>query len=186
VRNNDTFVYLYLSTANCKRRMSDLKLEIHPAASDDERSACLEIMASSKPWVTLGMTLSNLTETISDPLNQVYAAYVGEEIVGTMVIQTVGDFSGYLKSIAVKQGWRSQKLGERMMAFIEQEIFSSCANLFVCVSSFNRGAQRFYLRRGYEMVGTLNNFLVEGYDEILMRKTEAPLYKAGPAKQPDQ
>jgi len=82
---------------------------------------------------------------------------------------------GYLKSIAVKSGWRGKKLGEQMMAFIEKEIFSTCANLFLCVSSFNPDAQKFYLKLGYEKIGVLKNYLVEGHDEILMRKTISPI-----------
>lgn len=62
-----------------------------------------------------------------------------------------------------------------MMAFIEKEIFSTCANLFLCVSSFNPDAQKFYLKLGYEKIGVLKNYLVEGHDEILMRKTISPI-----------
>ena len=160
--------------------MNEVELEVRPVRSDEERKACVEILVISKPWVTLGMTPSHLADTVNNPINEVYAAFVEDEIVGTIVIQTKGDFSGYLKSIAVKPGWRSQKLGERMMAFIEREIFAKCANLFLCVSSFNRDAQRFYLRQGYELVGTLHDFLVEGYDEILMRKSIAPIHHGSP------
>jgi ribosomal protein S18 acetylase RimI-like enzyme len=41
----------------------------------------------------------------------------------------------------------------------------------LCVSSFNTGAKRLYERLGYEFVGTLTNYLVEGHDELLYRKT---------------
>ena len=132
-------------------------------------------MAVTEPWITLGMSRGMVMNTFDDPLNEVFAAYVKDEIVGTMVISTKGAFSGYLKSIAVKSAWRGKKLGEKMMAFIEIEIFSTCANLFLCVSSFNRDAQKFYLKLGYEKIGVLKNYLVEGHDEILMRKTIAPI-----------
>ena len=62
-----------------------------------------------------------------------------------------------------------------MMAFIEKEIFSTCANVFLCVSSFNEDALEFYLKFGYEKVGVLKDYLVGGHDEILMRKTVAPI-----------
>ncbi len=155
--------------------MDDLILNIRPVATEEERRASAEIMAGSEPWITLGMSMEHLIDTINDPLNEAFAAWVKDEIVGTMVIQTKGAFSGYLKSIAVKPDWRGRKLGKQMMAFIEKEIFSTCANLFLCVSSFNLHAQRFYRKLGYEPVGVLKNYLVEGHDEILMRKTIAPI-----------
>ena len=61
------------------------------------------------------------------------------------------------------------------MEFIENEIFPTNKNLFLCVSSFNPDAQRFYTRLGYEQIGVLKDYLVEGHDEILMRKTIAPI-----------
>ena len=155
--------------------MEDLKLNIRRVSTKRENLSCAEIMAGSEPWITLGMTRDHVLNTFNDPLNEVFAAWVKEEIVGAMVIQTKGAFSGYLKSIAVKSSWRGKKLGETMMEFIEMEIFSTCANLFLCVSSFNSEGQRFYARLGYEKIGDLKNYLVEGHDEILMRKSIAPI-----------
>jgi len=155
--------------------MNDLKLNIRRVSTQVEKTDCAEIMAGSEPWITLGMSGEHIINTINDPLNKVFAACVNDEIVGTMVISTKGAFSGYLKSIAVKPDWRGKMLGKQMMAFIEKEIFSTCANLFLCVSSFNEDAQRFYLKLGYEKIGVLKDYLVEGHDEILMRKTTAPI-----------
>ncbi|MEN8204173.1 MAG: GNAT family N-acetyltransferase [Bacteroidota bacterium] len=155
--------------------IKDLKLDIRRVRNDKEKTVCAEIMAGSEPWLTLGLSVDQVLRTLNDPLNEVFAAFVKDEIVGTIVIQTKGAFSGYLKSIAVKQAWRGNKLGEQMMAFTEKEIFSTCTNLFLCVSSFNVNAQKFYLKLGYEKIGVLKNYLVEGHDEILMRKTIAPI-----------
>lgn len=148
---------------------------IRSVNTEKEKVICAEIMAGTEPWITLGMSSCHLRDSMNDSLNKVFAAYVQDEIVGTFVIQTEGAFSGYLKSIAVKSDWRGKNLGTIMMTFIENEIFSSCANLFLCVSSFNSDAQRFYLKLGYVKIGVLENYLVDGYDEILMRKTIAPI-----------
>ena len=61
------------------------------------------------------------------------------------------------------------------MAFAEKRIFSETPNVFVCVSSFNKGAQRFYERLGYEVIGELRDYIISGHSEILLRKTIAPL-----------
>jgi [ribosomal protein S18]-alanine N-acetyltransferase len=155
--------------------MKELKLHIGKITTDQEKIECAEMMASSEPWTTLGMSTVLIMDTLNDPLNEIYAAYVDDEIAGTMVIHTKGAFSGYLKSIAVKPGLRGQKLGEQMIKFIENEIFPTYKNLFLCVSSFNTEAQKFYLKLGYEKIGELKDYLVKGHDEILMRKTIAPL-----------
>jgi ribosomal-protein-alanine N-acetyltransferase len=157
--------------------MKDPELNIRRVSTREENLSCAELMAGSEPWITLGMDRDHVVNIFNDPLNEVFAAYIGEALVGTMVIQTKGAFTGYLKSIVVKPEWRGKKLGKQMMAFIEKEIFSTCANLFLCVSSFNREAQRFYERLGYEKIGVLKNYLVEGHDEILMRKSIAPILK---------
>ena len=132
-------------------------------------------MAGSETWITLGIPMDEIMKTLNAPLQDVYAAYVEDEIVGTMVIHTGGAFSGYLKSIAVKPGWKNQELDEQMMEFIEKEVFSTYKNLFLCVSSFNSDAQQFYKKLGYEKIGELKDYLVAGHDEILMRKTIAPI-----------
>ena len=163
----DTFVYFY--------RMKDLKLNIVRAGSEKEKTTCAEIMAGSEPWTTLGINMDHIMHILDDPLHEVYVACMEDEIVGTMVIHTKGAFSGYLKSIAVKPEWRGKKLGEQMMHYIEKEIFSTQKNLFLCVSSFNLQGQRFYTKLGYEKIGELKDYLVKGHDEILMRKTIAPI-----------
>ena len=155
--------------------MEDLKLNIRRVSTREENLSCAEIMATSEPWITLGMDADHVIGTFNDPLNELYAAWIKDEIVGTIVLQTKGAFSGYLKSIAVKPAWRGKKLGATMMEFIEKEIFSTCANLFLCVSSFNTEAQKFYLKLGYEEIGVLENYLVDGHDEILMRKSTGPI-----------
>ena len=51
----------------------------------------------------------------------------------------------------------------------------------ICVSSFYKEVQKLYRRLGYERIGVLKDFIVSGYEEILLRKTIAPLdkYKKG-------
>lgn len=132
-------------------------------------------MAGSEPWTTLGMNMDHIMNILNDPLHELYVARMGDEIVGTMVIHTKGAFSGYLKSIAVKPAWRGKNLGGQMMLYIENVIFPTYKNLFLCVSSFNLDAQRFYAKLGYERIGELKDYLVKGHDEILMRKTIAPI-----------
>jgi ribosomal protein S18 acetylase RimI-like enzyme len=155
--------------------MKDLKLNIVRISSEREKTACAEILAGSETWITLGIPMDYIMNMLNDPLYEVFAAYVKDEIVGTIVIHIKGAFSGYMKSIALKPEWRGKKLGEQIIEFIEKEIFASYKNLFLCVSSFNKDEQQFYIKLGYEQIGVLKDYLVDGHDEILMRKTVSPI-----------
>jgi len=150
--------------------MIDVKPNIHLVDSDEEKITCAEIMSKLDPWITLGVSFDQMMQTLNDNINEVYAVFIKDEIVGIIIIQTRGAFSGYLKSIALKTGWRNKGFGKVMMNFFEEKAFSNGNNAFLCVSSFNKKAQKFYLNLGYRIIGELKDYVVEGYDEILMRK----------------
>ena len=61
------------------------------------------------------------------------------------------------------------------MDYVEKRILGETPNVFICVSSFNERARKLYERRGYEVVGELKNWIVNGNSEILLRKTIGPL-----------
>ena len=86
-----------------------------------------------------------------------------------------GAFVGYIQSVCIAPEWRSKGIGSQLMAYVEKRIFSETPNAFICVSSFNNGAQRFYERLRYEVIGELKDYIISGHSEILLRKTTAPL-----------
>jgi ribosomal protein S18 acetylase RimI-like enzyme len=77
--------------------------------------------------------------------------------------------SPYVASIAVSAGARSRGVGTQLMVFAEQR-FAHRRHLFLCVSSFNRRAQRFYRRLGYKRVAEFADYIVDGHSELLMHK----------------
>ena len=80
----------------------------------------------------------------------------------------------YIVSIAVTPPFRSRGVGAALLAHVEAAYQGRSRHLFLCVSSFNPRARQFYVRHGFEAVGTLKAFLVEEADEILMHKRLAP------------
>lgn len=56
------------------------------------------------------------------------------------------------------------------MEFAENLFREEARHLFLCVSSFNARARSFYERRGYQAVGELEDYVIEGASEILMHK----------------
>lgn len=155
--------------------MNNPDLSIKRAGTLQEKQSCADIMAGSDPWITLGIALDQVLETIKDPWNETYVVRLDGEIVGTFILQTRGAFSVYLKSIAIKPELRGRNFGKIIMSYIERMVFPENANLFLCVSSFNTGALKFYEKLGYQKIGVLKDYLVRGYDEILMRKASGSL-----------
>ena len=153
------------------RRLNDLK----------EARVCAQFMCSSEPWLRLGQSYDELLELASDPSKEAYVATITAEVVGFIILDMRGSFVGYIKSIGVLPGWQKKGIGSQLMAFAEERIFRDSPNVFICVSTFNTGARDFYQHLGYQVVGPLKDYLVAGYDELLLRKTIAPLatYKTG-------
>ena len=141
----------------------------------DEAHECALILANSEPWITLRRTYDDSIKILSDPSREVHLAAVEGKIVGFIILQLRGAFVGYIQTVAVKPEWRNRGIGSRLLKFAEERIFSESPNVFMCVSSFNKRAQRLYRKLGYEIIGELKDYVVSGHSEILLRKTIAPL-----------
>ena|SRR5215208_6429437 len=145
--------------------------DIRPLAGDEEARASAKIMASTEPWITLGRSFDRCLQTMHDEELERYVAMSDGEVVGFILVAMRGAFVGYIKSVAVREDQRNKGLGSQLMAFAEERVFRDSPNVFICVSSFNRRARALYERLGYEPVGELRDFIVRGYDELLLRKT---------------
>ena len=153
--------------------MSDLNIRrLRDAA---EARVCAGFMAASEPWLTLGLTAEQIFQRLTNPAREVHVAELEHQAVGVLVLHLDGPLNGYVQTVATHSGWRGRGLGTRLMSFAEERIFRQSPNVFLCVSSFNHRAQKFYERLGYESVGELPDFLVPGHSEILLRKTRGPL-----------
>ena len=104
-----------------------------------------------------------------------YIAREADEIAGFVIICMTGAFVGYIQTICIHPGRRGQGLGSRLVAFAEARILRESPNVFMCVSSFNHDAQRLYQKLGYQVIGELTDYIVQGHSEILLRKTAGPL-----------
>ena len=154
--------------------MSVDDLVIRPIQGDDEIRACATLMASSEPWMTLGRTFEQATRILTSPTREVYVGVLGGELVGFVVLIMRGVFVGFVQTLAIRDGMRNRGFGAALMAFAEDRILRDTPNVFLCVSSFNEGARRFYERLGYSVVGELTEMLIPGHSEILMRKSIGP------------
>lgn len=151
------------------------KLSISRLATDAEARTCAHLMANSEPWVTLGRSYEACLRIVQDPTREVYLSRDEGEIVGFVILCLTGAFVGYIQTICIHPGRRGHGLGSQLVEFAERKIMEEFPNVFMCVSSFNRDAQRLYQRLGYQVVGELTDYIVQGHSEILLRKTSGPL-----------
>ncbi len=161
--------------------MSQPAIVIRPVTERQEAEFCARFMAASEPWLTLGLTFEQALTRLTNPAREVLIAKVEAQIVGVMILDLGGVLNGYIQILAVHPHWRGQGVGARMIAWAEERILRQSPNVFLCVSSFNERAQRFYARLGYERVGELPDFLTVGHAEIILRKTRGPWLAFKPA-----
>ena len=136
---------------------------------------CAHLMASNEPWITLKRNEQVGIKLLQDPISEVYLLKNNQVPIGFVMIKMKGSFTGYIQVIAISKEFRRKGIGEAAIKFIEDLIFQSFPNVFICASSFNPGAQKLYQKLGYETVGILKDYIIMGYDEVFMRKTRGPL-----------
>jgi [ribosomal protein S18]-alanine N-acetyltransferase len=151
------------------------RLSITPLSAEEDAQVCARLMCSSEPWITLGRSYETSLGIVRDPTREVYLARDESGIAGFLILCMTGAFVGYIQTICIDPRCRGLGLGSRLLEFAEERIRRVSPNIFMCVSSFNVGARRLYQRLGYEVIGELTDYLVNGHSEILLRKTFGPL-----------
>jgi [ribosomal protein S18]-alanine N-acetyltransferase len=153
----------------------DSRLSITRLATDSEAESCARLMAGSEPWLTLGRTYEASLRLLQDPTREVYVARDSAGLAGFLILCMTGAFVGFIQTVLVHPTRRGEGIGSRLLEFAERRILQQSPNVFMCVSSFNHGARRLYERMGYEVIGELSDYIVEGHSEFLLRKTTGPL-----------
>ena len=138
----------------------------------------MEVLVASEPWRTLGYS--------TDEWNRRFEALVADDAreadvvehdrlpAGIAIVRRGFLLGDYLELFAIAPSMRQIGLGRALLAHVEQRVLSRAKNFFLCVSDFNTGAREFYRRQGYHEVGAIDDLIVSGYAEILMRKTTGP------------
>jgi ribosomal protein S18 acetylase RimI-like enzyme len=98
--------------------------------------------------------------------------------VGLAVLRRQVMLGYYLELFAIAPGDRRRGAGRVLLQSVENIAFCNSTNLYLCVSDFNTAARAFYESAGYREVGRLDDLVVAGHAEILMRKTTGPAKRA--------
>jgi ribosomal protein S18 acetylase RimI-like enzyme len=105
---------------------------------------------------------------------EIYVVETTDKIAGFVIIQICGTFSGYIQTICISESHRGKGFGKKLLKFCEERILKFSPNVFICVSSFNKGAIKLYYEFVFKLVGELDNFVKDGFSELLLRKTVGP------------
>lgn len=76
----------------------------------------------------------------------------------------------YLHLISVKEEYRSQGIGKKLMDYFENVVCADYSKTFLLVADFNPEAKSFYERNGYRKVGEIPGLYRKGITEYLMMK----------------
>lgn len=135
---------------------------------------CALMMSESDPWITLEMNYEQCLNAFEGDCKEIYVVETENVIAGFVILQTCGTFSGYIQTICINEIYRGRGFGKKLLQFCEERILKFSPNVFICVSSFNKGAIKLYYEFGFKLVGKLDNFVKAGFTELLLRKTVGP------------
>jgi ribosomal-protein-alanine N-acetyltransferase len=150
------------------------KFSIKLSTDPEDFEVCALMMSETDPWITLDMNYDQCLKAFEGGSKEVYAARLNNEVIGFVIIQISGTFAGYIQTICINKEFRGNGFGKRLLLFCEERILKISPNIFICVSSFNKGAIKLYYEFGFKLVGELENFVKEGFNELLLRKTVGP------------
>ncbi|EDN66863.1 GCN5-related N-acetyltransferase [Beggiatoa sp. PS] len=132
-----------------------------------------QTLVKMEPWYSLNYKRDNLSNYLhhADPLLYRYGIVINQQIVGIVCVRYPWLQDAYLELLAIYPICQGRGIGHEVLQWIEAELLKAhCYHLWLLVSSFNYQAQRFYQKLGFVEMGQLEDFVVVGYDEILLRK----------------
>src|SRR5262245_14474110 len=130
-------------------------------------------IAAIAPWSAMNYPADALARFLAAPDSGTsrYLVKVEGAEAGVMSVRFPWLKGPYLELLALLPPFQHRGLGASLMAWFEREGLNLGArNLWVCASSFNHGALRFYGRQGFKPAATLQGLVTDGYDEVLLRK----------------
>jgi ribosomal-protein-alanine N-acetyltransferase len=154
---------------------SIINTTIERTTNQEDFDFCALMMVKSDPWITLEMDFDLCIQAFVGASKEVYIIRNDEVIAGLVILQMDGSFKGYIQTICVSEDFRGKGLGKKLLKFCEERILKISPNIFICVSSFNTGALQLYTDFGFKIVGELNDFVKEGFTELLLRKSIGPI-----------
>ncbi|MBA5868221.1 MAG: GNAT family N-acetyltransferase [Nitrospira sp. CR1.3] len=142
-----------------------------------DHNAAIALLLDSEPWTRLGYHKADWDRYFSSAALQERESFVSEQdgrVTGIAVVRKKFLLGDYLELLGVAKDARRAGTGKALLAHVESLVFGRGKNLFACVSDFNESARAFYKQQGYREIGPIQDLLIQGSSEILVRKTAGP------------
>lgn len=146
-------------------------------AEKDHVGDCLSCVKHSELWETYFQSNPTIEIEIGKMIlaKQIYIALnKANQCIGFMGVVDNGCFRKftYLSVIAVKKECRNKGIGKELIRKFEEIGFEKANRVFLLVSDFNKKAQLFYKKLGYEKVGEIPDLFKTGVSENILVKYE--------------
>lgn len=130
-------------------------------------------LAQIDPWLRLGYSAVTLTRYLARAQEgrTVWAVVVADEIPAACLVVRPDWLRGpLLEMLAILPPFQGQGLGRELILWLAAEAESRRqANLWTISSTFNQPALAFYQAQGFKSAGTLDDLIVQGEQELLLR-----------------
>lgn len=137
--------------------------------------AMSQTLAQMEPWLTLNYSAKTLANYLGcqDPsLHQYGITSPTQQVAGVICIRYPWLRGPYIELFAVSHSQQGQGIGRDIINWLVTELRqnTNLHNLWALVSEFNHEAQHFYQKMGFVEMAQLDDLVVTGYNEILLRK----------------
>jgi ribosomal protein S18 acetylase RimI-like enzyme len=128
-------------------------------------------------WQRYGLTIESITaqfhKAISDKALLVVIDLEDYNVItgfAWYIIQGAFARSPYLKQIGVHPDFTSMGVGSALLNYVEEDSKRHSNQLFLLVSDFNKAAQKFYDRHGYQQIGMIPAYVLPDVTELIYYK----------------
>eukprot|EP01139_Manchomonas_bermudensis_P003666 Amastigsp_a11383_16.p4 type:complete len:166 gc:universal Amastigsp_a11383_16:37-534(+) len=149
-------------------------VRLRPPASEHECMVLGTAFASMDPWARLQSTPESLCTFLHriDGCSQTWVVETLDgRLAGAVNIRPVWLRGPYMAFLGILPEFQGQGLGSAIVAwFTDAARLAGARNAWICVSMFNRGARVVYERAGFSAIAQLDDLVVDGESEVLLRK----------------
>ena len=142
----------------------------------DDVAAIAARMASLDPWARMGRPAASFAAYMVRPMAATFRFAVRIEAapVGFVAIRWPFMRGPYIETIAVFPEAQRRGIGRTVVDWVGREVAGEAANLWLCVTEWNRPARAFYAGLGFTEIGPIPDIALAGQTEIFLRKTLGP------------